>query len=198
MAQTWFTADEHLNHSRIVELSHRPFKDVKEMNEEIIRRHNLVVGEKDTVHHLGDYCFDTDWTPFISRLKGHHHMVWGNHDHKKQRKMNEHLFEDTGKLVDIKVPRKEGGYEGNQTIVLCHYPLRVWNKSHHGSWHLFGHEHGFLNDQPWGLSFDVGVDSWDFYPVSFEAVLTKMLPLEEARRKGKLKGGEHHGIHEDA
>jgi hypothetical protein len=26
--------------------------------------------------------------------------------------------------------------------VLCHYAMRVWNRSHHGAWHLYGHSQG--------------------------------------------------------
>ncbi len=35
-----------------------------------------------------------------------------------------------------------------QPIVICHYAMRVWNRSHHGAWHLYGHSHGNLPDTP--------------------------------------------------
>jgi calcineurin-like phosphoesterase family protein len=43
---------------------------------------------------------------------------------------------------------------------------------HHGAWHLYGHSHGAL--PPYGKSFDVGVDCWNYKPVSFEQVQEKM------------------------
>jgi calcineurin-like phosphoesterase family protein len=46
--------------------------------------------------------------------------------------------------------------------------MRVWDQSHHGSWHLYGHSHGKLPDL--GLSTDVGVDGHNFQPWSFEEV----------------------------
>ena len=35
-----------------------------------------------------------------------------------------------------------------QDIVLCHYAMRVWQKSHYGAWMLYGHSHGTLPDNP--------------------------------------------------
>lgn len=45
--------------------------------------------------------------------------------------------------------------------MLFHYAMRVWNKSHHGSIHLYGHSHDSLDkDGEYnGLSMDVGMDS---------------------------------------
>ncbi len=44
-----------------------------------------------------------------------------------------------------------------QPIVLCHYAMRVSNRSHHGAWHLYGHSHGNLPEGPTSLSMDVGI-----------------------------------------
>jgi calcineurin-like phosphoesterase family protein len=46
--------------------------------------------------------------------------------------------------------------------------MRTWEKSHYNSWHLFGHSHGKLPS--FGKSFDIGVDTNDFYPYSFDEV----------------------------
>ena len=51
----FFTADEHYNHENIIFYCSRPFESVKEMNEELIKRHNLVVHDGDTVIHVGDF-----------------------------------------------------------------------------------------------------------------------------------------------
>ena len=62
-----------------------------------------------------------------------------------------------------------------QVIVLCHYSMQIWDRSNHGSWHLFGHTHGKLKGI--GMSFDVGVDCTDFVPLSLDKVAEKMTHL---------------------
>ena len=88
-------------------------------------------------------------------------MILGNHDDKRIYRLK-HMFESISPLKDIK--------SNGQHIVLCHYGLRVWNRSHHGSWMLYGHSHGTLERHPSMPSFDVGVDSWDYKPASFNQI----------------------------
>ncbi len=48
--------------------------------------------------------------------------------------------------------------------------MREWNASHWGTYHLYGHAHGTLQDDPNSLSFDIGVDCHNFYPLSYDEV----------------------------
>lgn len=162
----FFTSDHHFGHDRIIEYTGRPFSSVRDMNEAMIARWNIVVREVDTVYHLGDVTFyDEEFaTHIISRLNGEIFFIEGNHDRK--------WF---GKPVLRNVQYLPPIYELNvhgQLVILSHYPMRVWNRSHHRSWHLFGHTHGTL--EPHGLSFDCGVDTNNFYPYSFQHVKDKM------------------------
>ena len=59
--------------------------------------------------------------------------------------------------------------------------MRVWNKSHRGAWHLYGHTHGNLPDDIETLSTDVGTDRWNYTPVSFDTLVELF-----AQRKNKL------------
>jgi calcineurin-like phosphoesterase family protein len=53
-------------------------------------------------------------------------------------------------------------------VVVCHFAMRVWPRSHFNSWQLYGHSHGKL--PPIGKQWDIGVDNNDFYPVSFNKI----------------------------
>jgi len=57
---------------------------------------------------------------------------------------------------------------GDQSIIMCHYCMRVWPRSHYNTWHLYGHSHGGL--EPIGKSMDVGVDVWGFRPIALYEV----------------------------
>lgn len=162
----FFTSDFHFGHANIIRHCNRPFSNVEEMNEILIERFNSRVKAGDLVYDLGDVSFKKSPEIYLSRLNGSITRIKGNHDENKH-------------LPDILSYKPSGmkDNDGNQLrIVLCHYPMRSWNSSYHGSWHLFGHEHG--NMPPFGLSFDIGVDCWNYYPVSLEEVAEKMRTLK--------------------
>lgn len=52
---TWFTSDQHIGHKNIIAYSNRPFSNVDEMTEELVRRHNERVRPDDLVYQLGDF-----------------------------------------------------------------------------------------------------------------------------------------------
>jgi len=154
----FFTADEHYNHSKIIGYCNRPFDNVTEMNEELIKRHNEVVGENDITVHCGDFYLGPKLLVYdiIEQLNGQHIFLKGSHDHW--------LGPNNPTMWD---KRKLG-----HNIVACHYAMRTWPRKHYGSWHVYGHSHGNL--ESYGLSWDVGVDNNDFYPVSIEQLAVIM------------------------
>lgn len=188
--QTWFSSDHHFSHGNIIKYANRPFKNIHEMNEEMIERHNKVVSKSDIVYFLGDFAFERDENVVINivkRLNGEKHFIAGNHDKLMFNERIMKMFQSFRKVpfAEIYVEDDEAR-NGRQSITLCHYALRVWNKSHHGSFHLYGHSHGSLPDDETSRSFDVGVDCWDFYPVSYDQVKQTML-------KKKWTPIDHHG-----
>ena len=128
------------------------------MNEEIIKRHNSIVKNNDIVWHLGDLTMESKSTAYsyLDRLNGNHHCIRGSHDYWMNKGYQG--------IVELKISKK--------FIVLCHYAMRVWPRSHYNSWQLYGHSHGGL--QPSGKQLDVGVDTHDFYPWSFDEVENHM------------------------
>lgn len=162
---TYFTSDLHLGHKNIILYSKRPFETVEEMDDELIERFNSLVKPGDTVYDLGDFSFANPKI-YLPRLNGNIIRIKGSHDHDiKEPRM---LVIKVGEILDE--------YGDPMKITLCHYAMRSWEMSHYGSWALFGHHHGTL--EPYGLSFDVGVDCWNYYPVSLDEVAQKMATLK--------------------
>jgi len=164
----FYTADTHWDHKNIMKHCNRPFGSVHEMNETLIKNWNSVVGVNDTIYHLGDVGFKNTGT-ILPRLNGRIHLIHGNHDNSTTKRNNR--FITSSPIKEIKI--------GGIKTVLQHYAMRTWNASFHGSMHLFGHSHGRL--PPHGLSFDVGVDSWDYMPVSEKQIIDKMATLEKTK-----------------
>lgn len=170
----FYTADQHYGHTNkhggIVAMAKRPFASVWEMDEEMIRRHNSRVTPGDRVIHVGDFA-KGDHAPYLRRLNGMNELVKGNHDHSKNLKqaIRQHLWHATHDMLTV--------HDGDTDIVCCHYGLRVWNKSHRGVLHFYGHSHGKLPGD--SQCCDVGVDCWDFYPVTLEEIKTRLATLRE-------------------
>lgn len=196
MSNTWFTADLHLGHFNINKYCNRPFltKELAEelaileadkpstngiarmyqikrdvtflMDETIINNWNSIIQDEDVVYLLGDLCFADAYKAkeYIQRLKGQIHFIEGNHD--KPLTALKYLFQSYSKYREITV-------EG-VPVTLCHYALRVWNRSHRGAYSLYGHSHGSLPDDPSALAFDCGVDTNNFFPYSWEDVKQRM------------------------
>jgi calcineurin-like phosphoesterase family protein len=66
--------------------------------------------------------------------------------------------------------------------------MRVWNQSHRGALHLYGHSHGTLPDDANSKSFDVGVDCHDYHPISLDRVLAIMATKQQENNFDNLPG----------
>ena len=167
MPNIWFTADFHLGHKNIIRYCNRPFESIEAMNSAILERLNSAVKANDVLYFLGDFCIGPKTRALELRREIRCKKIFavpGNHD-KDTRKLTEE-FSWLGDLAEISI--------NGQRIVLCHYAMRVWNHSSHGAWHLFGHSHGRLPTLDTSLSMDVGVDTHDFRPWSFDEIRGQM------------------------
>ena len=169
MKNIWFTSDHHFDHKNIIKFSNRPFNSVEEMDEELIKRWNEKVQPKDDVYHLGDIglCPSGRLKEILDRLNGNIFLIRGNHDGAAESCKSR--FEWIKDYYKLKVP-DEAAQGKEQSLILLHYAMRVWDKSHWGAYHLYGHSHGELPDDINSLSFDVGVDCHNFYPISYQEV----------------------------
>lgn len=162
--KTWFVADTHFGHINILKHCKRPFSSIEEMDDSLIEAWNAKVTQQDTVYHLGDVAWRFA-ERYLDKLKGRLHLISGNHDHKDTRKLARWL--SVQPFLELK-----DSVAG--LIVLCHYPLHVWNRSHYGTWHLHGHCHGSLRC-PGGRMLDVGVDALPGYaPIELSEIAEQM------------------------
>jgi len=162
----FYTSDTHFNHANIIKYCNRPFNTVEAMNEALIRNWNEKVGPNDSVYHLGDVSFGTpdQCRDILKRLNGKIYLIKGNHE--KPALACASRFEWIKDVWEVR--------DGNQSLWLSHYAHRVWNKGHHGVWHLYGHSHGTLPDDPESNSIDIGVDCHNYVPLSLQEIAAIM------------------------
>jgi calcineurin-like phosphoesterase family protein len=133
-----------------------------------------VVGHGDVVYHLGDFCLGDIHTaiPYFSRLNGtmkilsipwHHDRRWLDG------------FMNHASVLDVHFLSAEAMVKiGEQYVHLSHYPLREWDMKYYNSFHLHGHCHGNRQGGDDDLILDVGVDTHDFYPWSWDEIVEAM------------------------
>jgi calcineurin-like phosphoesterase family protein len=170
----FFTADEHYGHANIIKFCKRPFAHVDEMRETLIANHNSRVQKCDLTYHLGDMFWRhvslSQATDILKRLNGKHFLIWGNHDETAEKVMKQCYGAPKFEWAkDVKLIKPRAQYP---SIWMSHYAHRVWPDSHKGSYHVYGHTHAVLPD--YRRSCDVGVDNWDYAPVSLETLDTWM------------------------
>lgn len=185
----YFTADEHYWHRNILWMENRPWDNISEMNKGLISNNNKIVKPEDTVFHLGDFCLSSKKRSLeiLEALTGKHILIKANHDKWLKVGSNDTVFRTDEKLVSsykyasaiLEIEIK------GQLLVLSHYAMRSWPRSHYGSWNLFGHSHCKL--EPIGNQYDIGVDCNDYYPVSFEEIEKIIETKKEEDKQNKLE-----------
>lgn len=145
----------------------------EQMTEAMIENWNGVVRPKDRVYHVGDFALvrgprSKDLvSQLVKRLNGQIHLILGNHDEEWLRQIRGFAWvghQYQGKMVKI----------GDQRIFLFHTACRIWDRSHHGAWHFYGHSHSRLPEDLRSLSFDIGVDARNFTPLASEQAKEEM------------------------
>ena len=163
----WFTADCHIGHANIIKYAFRPYNSIEEMNQSIIDNWNKVVRSDDLVYVLGDFILSNniyEVKQILDSLRGSIVLLRGDHD-KASIELYPERFKSIHSLLELK-------FSGYPSIILCHYCLRVWKKSHFNSWHLYAHSHSHLPSI--GKSHDVGVDNNKFTPISLLEIVEIM------------------------
>jgi calcineurin-like phosphoesterase family protein len=170
----FFTSDLHLGHKNILTYSKRPFGNIDEMEESLIKNWNSVVGKNDSIYVLGDFSFmGARITTIFHKFNGNKFLIKGNHDDKPCLRLPWVWVRDTHQLrID------------DDKIWLSHYAHRTWPCSFHNSYHLFGHSHASM--PPFGRSMDVGVDCWNYTPISWEDVKARLVNVTNNESSDRL------------
>lgn len=189
----FLSSDQHYFHNNVIKYCGRPFNSVEDMNEAMVNNWNSVVKPEDTVYCLGDFSMAFRSVEIFSfRLNGTRYLVPGNHDflhsyHKKSRtKENQEKWHQKYQDYGWNVLPEQTTLEipGLATFNLCHHPYEDnenkgdkyarWRPVDDGRILLCGHIHQNWKTKrsPKGtLMINVGVDVWNFTPVSIDQIV---------------------------
>ena len=169
---THFTSDMHYGHSNIIAHAERPFDDVDEMDRVLEERYRAVVRDSDVVLWVGDVSFADDvWTAaLLKRLPGRKWLVRGNHDGTIAHclKLGYEFVVDSMHLMIAGHKVTVSHYPPTGANADVRYAERRPPKPGPGEFVLHGHTHERARRV--GRRIHVGVDAWDYAPVTMAEV----------------------------
>ena len=163
--------DCHFGHRNIIKYCNRPFANVEEMTEGLIKNWNSVVGKNDIVYVVGDFalCGKQKIIEIGKRLNGRKRLIIGNHD---------------GASI---ATYREAGFEFvyNHSIVLddfyivSHIPM-VGISENCPFANIFAHVHDDPTYKDCSCrSFCVSAERINYTPIEFEAIKNFMRMVED-------------------
>ena len=180
---TWYTADLHFGHRNIITYCERPWPNAEAMDAGLVERWNALVQPSDTVWVLGDVALSTKAIGPVARLHGHKILVAGNHDacwdrHRKHAKMID-VYRAAG-FAEVHASGVVNDHAiGRRNVRLAHLPYagdhtaddRYADRRPHddGRPLICGHVHTLWRKSR--RQINVGVDVWDYSPVSAETLI---------------------------
>lgn len=180
---TWFTADLHLSHENIIRFCNRPFPDAATMDARMVAELQARVRPDDDLWILGDFAASkatnaqrASVRKMFDAIPGRKHFVVGNHDRSWIRDLP---WESVSPMADIVVDGRR--------LFLCHYPMVTFPGARRGAIQLFGHVH-----QNWPgtrNSINVGVDMWNFLPITLPEIEERARRLPVNRHWDEVEPG---------
>lgn len=175
----WFTSDMHYGHEGVIKYCKRPFINLKEMEDTLTNNWCKKINSNDTVYVLGDMCLGkySEYKEVLSLLPGKKILIRGNHDG-----WSEGQYNKLGFTVYHELKLKLLG----KMVRLSHYPYTIpWWKR----WNVFPSELRYMDRRPPRIEDEyllhghthkkykrrdnmihVGVDAWNFKPVSLNEI----------------------------
>ena len=109
------------------------------MNAVLITNWNEAVSKNDEVYILGDMFWNNeDAVDILKKLNGKKYLILGNHD-----RINQDMRKQFVWVKEIETIK-----DGDDHIVLCHYPIAHWKNQWYGYIHLYGHIHRSRDSRP--------------------------------------------------
>jgi calcineurin-like phosphoesterase family protein len=163
MSNKFFCSDHHFGHANICKFTNedgtklRPWDDIQEHDEELVKRHNSVVKDTDTVYFGGDVAINRKHLHTIARLRGRKVLIKGNHDIFDLHEYQQYFVDVRAYLVNPK-----------EKFIFCHIPIHYDNFGRMGI-NIHGHTHGnVMKDSRY---FSVCMEQVNYTPIEQSTML---------------------------
>lgn len=169
----------------------RGYSSFEEHTESLLEKINNTCRPNDILFLLGDGFLNSEPSQvkdYLNKVKCKISYIFGNHESSVKRIYKEEVFNQFCR-TDINVFPLNwnnvtfyGDYLetliDKKLVVFSHFPLKVWNNSKFGAYHLHSHNHGGLPSSlpscKEGYILDCGVDVFPDGPVPFSKIIEVM------------------------
>ena len=168
----YYISDTHFKDQAIFDKCKRPFKSLDEMESTVIRKWNNKVNDEDDVYVLGDIVKDDDVSAIqiFTKLKGHKHLIVGNHDHLILEEIRKSKIFESVKFIDLIIDK-------DRKVCICHYPLMDWMEFNREGILVYAYK--MMKDYYANLpAYNCGVDVCEFEP----RTLDELIHLKEVNK----------------
>ena len=158
--KTWIWSDLHLSDRNALEAFDRGFRDVDDMNRQLLRAWERKVQPDDTIICLGDVAHTDIWRDRrllldLAACPGERVLIVGNHDIARE------ALKDVGFTTQHDVAL----YDGHPPLALSHRPLAAVPV---GAINVHGHHHDGW--EPTDRHINVSVEQWDYEPIAMTVI----------------------------
>lgn len=181
----FYTSDLHINHQNIITYCSRPFHNIKDQEEKLVRNFNSVVSPDNSTLFLGDMWFRKGHTlpGYMNKYNGTKVLLRGNHDSK----WTDQQLLDIG-FSEVIESHFTGEIDGHK-VRFSHYPyakatedrryehLRPPKENYMERTLIHGHTHEPDRITKYN-TIHVGVDAWNYFPVSKQQLVEAIVALK--------------------
>lgn len=189
----YYIADTHFGHENVIKYDmregSRKFSCIEERDKLIIDNINKVVTPQDKLYFLGDISWYSpqETAELLGQIKCKNlFALRGNHDRILKDGRIKKMFQG---IYDIKQIEDNG-----KQLVLCHFPIMMYQGQHRGIIHLYAHLHNSAEEHDYQefieeldnrikvrdgdrynpiQAYNVGCMLWDYRPVTLKEIISK-------------------------
>lgn len=145
----------------------RPFKDVQEMNNVLIKNWNEHVSPGDIVYHLGNFAWDPKIAQdALSNLNGKIYLMPAENDDAIMHLHSKGQLPSNAGMMNRIMPLKSA------ECTMSYWPMSAWPHFEEGYYSIIGYpDHNFKSD-PERKIINVCSDLWNFKPQELERLIS--------------------------
>ena len=139
----------------------RPFKNVDEMTEELIKSWNSVVSQGDIVYHLGNFAWDPKTAQeALQQLNGFIYLMPAERDEAVQTLLRKGMIPSNASMMNRITPLRHSG----TNVTLSYWPMMEWPNSDKGDFSIIGYPKKKYKSDPSKRIINASCDLWNFKP----------------------------------